>query len=48
MIKFLIFVQFVFGGDEMIRFPVIGDWGGSSYIIFPTGHTIAQEPGAQT
>ena len=32
--------------SAQIRFPVIGDWGGSDYVIFPTGHTFAQEYGA--
>ena len=29
-----------------VRFPAIGDWGGSDYIIFPDGNTFTQEYGA--
>ncbi|CBY33016.1 unnamed protein product [Oikopleura dioica] len=32
--------------NNYIRFPAIGDWGGSDYIIFPDGNTFAQEFGA--
>jgi tartrate-resistant acid phosphatase type 5 len=38
----------VFGqsSNNYVRFPAIGDWGGSDYIIFPDGNTFAQEFGA--
>lgn len=49
MIIFMLFLRSIRPDDTIIRFPVIGDWGGYfNEIIFPTGYTIAQEPGAQT
>lgn len=46
MIEFFLLPILAQSASDVIKFPIIGDWGGVDWIIFPTGYVPTQEFGA--